>query len=394
MPYPPNKGDKIRSYNILRHLSQSHEVYLASHIDEPDDLQYLPTLKPMVRELHCDVIQRVPKKLLSSLALLRSKPISVSYFYSRKVQKWIDALLDRVDIDAVFCFSSPSAEYLFRSRHYNGKLKQMRRVMDFIDVDSYKWRQYAERSKGPMKLIYGLEANFLQQYENRIADEFDRLLLVSESENSLFTRHVPTSKSGAMCNGVDLDFFSPAFCSPPENGRDPMLVFTGVMDYWPNVDAVDWFARNVLPRIQAAFPNAVFCIVGSRPSPSVQRLAKDFPGVQVTGYVEDIRTYIAAADACVIPLRIARGIQNKVLEAMAMGKPVICTSQALEGIDAAPGQDVMVADDPEAFSNAVIHLLKDKPCCEQMGRQARIFVESKFSWQSNLAPLDVMLQSA
>ncbi len=394
MPYPPNKGDKIRSYNLLRYVSRSHEVYLASHFDDPADSRYLPILSSMTKKMHCEPIQRTSKKLCSAFGLLQSIPISVSYFYSRKVQAWIDSLLDQVDVECIFCSSSPTAEYLFRSRHYDGKLKRVLKIMDLVDVDSYKWRQYAERSKGPMKWVYAKEGQYLQQYERRIADEFDHLLLVTQSENLLFKSFVPTTKSLAIMNGVDLEFFTPSFAPPPVNGCGPTLVFTGAMDYWPNIDAVDWFARDIFAKIRSVFPNALFRIVGSHPSPSVQRLAADCPGVEVTGWVDDIRPYIATADVCVIPLRVARGIQNKVLEAMAMGRPVVCTSQALEGIKATPGRDLLVADDADALSSAVLRLLRDAPASVRMARRARIFVETEYSWESNLQPLRAMMQQA
>lgn len=396
LPYPPNKGDKIRSFNILRHLSESCEIFLATHADDPEDVKHLPALRSITRELRCGLINSRLAKLRGGLKLLaQSQPISVSYFYLREVQKWIDDLLDRVDIDAIYCYSSPTAEYIFRSRHYRGKMRNVRRIMDLIDVDSYKWSQYAERTGGPMRIVYGLEAKRLREYERRIADEFDRLLLVSETENALFMKQTPTSKSMALSNGVDLDFFSPSSLSPAQASDDaPVLVFTGAMDYWPNVEGAEWFARNVLPRVQVVYPGAVFYIVGSRPTSAIQRLARECCGVHVTGYVEDIRPFIASANLCVIPLRIARGIQNKVLEAMAMGKAAVCTPQALEGIGAECGREVMAANDANAFASIILELLKDNSRCESIGREARAFVENKYSWSRSLASLNSFLASA
>lgn len=392
IPYPPNKGDKIRSFNILRHLAEKHEVYLATLVDDPTDLQYLHVLEKMVRKVEYDLVHPIFKKLSSTLALLRSRPISVDYFYSVKIQKWIDSLLDSVPIDAAFCFSSPIAEYLFRSRHYHGKLKEITRVIDLIDVDSYKWEQYAERSKGIMKRIYLLESRYLRNYEQRIADEFDRVLLVSEAEKALLLDRIEARNSQAMSNGVDLQYFSPSYESPPLPVRGPTLAFTGAMDYWPNIDAVQWFVQHVLPDVLKIFPSLTFYIIGNRPAPAVRRMALEYPCIKVTGYVDDIRTCLARIDVCVAPLRIARGIQNKVLEAMAMGKPVVCTSHALEGICAEPGKDIVRADAPEEFAEAVIQLLKDKARRTEIGKRARSFVENNFSWASNLAPLGTIFQ--
>ncbi|GKT11011.1 TIGR03087 family PEP-CTERM/XrtA system glycosyltransferase [Desulforhabdus sp. TSK] len=392
MPYPPNKGDKIRSYHILRHLALRHAVYLATLIDDSNDLQHVQSLSSLVNQLSLDVIHPAVKRLLSSLALLQYKPISAAYFYSRKLQAWIDNLLDTVDMDLVFCSSSPTAEYLFRSRHNNGKLKRSCRIMDLMDVDSCKWRQYAERATGPMQIIYRLEAKALLRYEERIAGEFERLLLVSEAEKALFTQHITVPHAQTMNNGVDLEYFSPSLRSSLKTSS-PTLVFTGAMDYWPNVEGVEWFSHNVLPRIQTIFPKVTFYVVGRNPAASLRKLAGKNPGVKVTGYVKDVRDYLAPADLCVAPLRIARGIQNKVLEAMAMAKAVVCTPEALEGIDAHPGEHVIEAGDAPSFADAVVDLLGNKARAAELGRQARLFVEEHFSWPRNLSLLDDMLST-
>jgi sugar transferase (PEP-CTERM/EpsH1 system associated) len=241
-----------------------------------------------------------------------------------------------------------------------------------------------------MRFVYRSEAANLERYERRIAEEFDRLLLVSESEKLLFPGEVPGSKLGALRNGVDLDYFSPKF-RPTLPVTGPMLVFTGAMDYWPNIDGAAWFIQNVFDRVLAVCPDVSFHVVGSNPVRDLRRLAAGRPEVVVTGYVDDVRNYLAAADLCVVPLRIARGIQNKVLEAMAMGKAVVCTPEALEGIDAPPGAGCLRAEAPEAFASAVIDLLCDGPRSRRLGMRGRAFVESRFSWPGNLAPLDSIL---
>jgi sugar transferase (PEP-CTERM/EpsH1 system associated) len=392
IPYPPDKGDKIRSYNILRYLTQEHDVYLAFMVDQREDLQSLGVLSSMVGGLCYDTVHP-SGKLLGSVAFLQSKPISVHFFYSRKIQKWIDDLLDDPGIDAVLCFSSPTAEYLFRSRHYGSKLRQLPRVIDLVDVDSYKWEQYAECSRGVMRVVYNLEAKYLRKYEERIAGGFDHILLTTASEQALFTKRVPATNTHVVVNGVDFEYFSSRF-QPKVAQNGPVLTFVGAMDYYPNADGVRWFVQNVFPRIKRIYPNTTFYIVGGRPSPAVRRLAQNCPGVEVTGYVEDIRSYLAGADVCVVPLHIARGIQNKVLEAMAMGKALVCTPQALDGICARPGEDVMTATDAEAFAEAVIRLLDDRNRIRGMGARARAFIEGHFSWKTNLALLDTIFQKS
>ncbi len=393
IPYPPDKGDKIRSYNILRHLLQDHDVCLAFMVDDKKDIKHLEVLSSMVTKLCWDTVRPFSGKLLSSIAFLRSEPISVSYFYSKKIQEWVDTLFGGSEIDAVLCSSSPTAEYLFRSRYYKSKLRQLPRIIDLIDVDSHKWEQYAERSKGFMRGVYSLEARYLRKYEERIAGEFDRVLLAGENERALFLKRVSAVNTDAIVNGVDQEYFSNSFpLKMAKNG--PVLAFAGAMDYYPNVEGAEWFVRNVFGRIQAVFPDVTFYIVGNRPTSSIRLMAQRYRGVKVTGYVEDIRPYIAGADVCVVPLNIARGIQNKVLEAMSMGKALVCTPQALEGIHAEPGKEVITAGDADAFAGAVIQLLGDKKRTRELGTRARAYIEAHFSWKNNLALLDTIFHQS
>jgi sugar transferase (PEP-CTERM/EpsH1 system associated) len=388
IPYPPNKGEKIRSYNMLRYLCRRHEVSLAFLIDDRRDEAHVETLRPMVKTLHYDRITPRVKKLRSSLSLLSKRPISVPYFYTTLLQSQIDALLDQQNFDCIFCSSSPTAEYVFRSRHFSGKLQRTRKVMDFIDMDSYKWRQYAEKARFPMRWIYACEARYLLSYEAKIADTFQQVFFVSEAEKNLFLDQIPCNHISAVGNGVDLNFFDPSHQSPvKKNG--PTLVFTGAMDYPPNVDGITWFTKTVYPLIQKKIPNLNLYIVGSHPAPIVQRLAQQ-DGIIVTGFVRDVRDYLAAADICIIPLRIARGIQNKVLEAMAMGKATVCTPQALEGINAIPDVHVMTASDEKSLAAHVITLLSDANAASHLGKQARRFVEENYTWNARLAPLDAI----
>jgi sugar transferase (PEP-CTERM/EpsH1 system associated) len=390
IPYPPNKGDKIRSYNTLQYLAKHHEVYLGSLIDEQSDLQYVAQLESQVKEFVFDTIQPQIKKICCLRSFLKTESISVCYFYSSRLQKKIDALFERIDFDVLFCFSSPMAEYYFRSTHKNRRVKPLIRIMDLIDVDSYKWTQYAEQSSGLKRLIYCHEARYLSQYEHRIAETFDHLLVVSEQEKNIFLRGLAATNLSVVTNGVDLDFFNPHHPQRQQTQK-PTLVFTGVMDYWPNIEGVQWFVERIFPRIRAAVPATALYIVGSRPTTEIKRL-EHIEGIVVTGFVEDVRDYLAAADVCVVPLRIARGIQNKILEAMAMGKPVVTTSQAFEGINAVSGEEIISADDEEMFAAAVIDLLQDRQKAEIMGAKARQCMETHYSWDRNLSVLDGILK--
>jgi sugar transferase (PEP-CTERM/EpsH1 system associated) len=264
-------------------------------------------------------------------------------------------------------------------------MRGARRIMDFIDVDSYKWSEYADRSPPWKSWLYRYEARELARYERRIAAEFDATLVVSEQERRYFPGGPPATLT-AVSNGVDLGFFTPR-AAPPPGAAAPAVVFTGVMDYRPNVDGVTWFVERLWGRIRAGCPSARLLIVGSRPTAAVLRLAQH-PGVEVTGFVPDVRDYLAQASVCVAPLRIARGVQNKVLEAMAMGRPVVTTAAAFEGLEAEPGRDLLVAAGEDEFVAAVGQLLADPVRAAAIGVAARQCVERHYRWDDNLRVLE------
>jgi sugar transferase (PEP-CTERM/EpsH1 system associated) len=299
------------------------------------------------------------------------------------MQKWVDAHLAN-GVDHVLTYSSAMA--CFVMQHGSA-----RRIMDFVDIDSDKWRQYAPTKPWPLSWLYRREGDKLLVWERRVAAEFDASLFVSAAEAADFQALAPesTGKVGYYHNGVDADFFSPERDYPnPYPDASKTVVFTGVMDYWPNVDAVLWFAAEVLPLLRASLPGCRFAIVGSKPAPEVLALAGQ-SGILVTGRVEDVRPYLAHADVVVAPLRIARGIQNKVLEGMAMARPVVATPQALEGIDAIPDIEVRVAGDAAAMAAAVLTALNDS----RAGPAARQRVLESFSWAHNLARVDQLLEA-
>jgi sugar transferase (PEP-CTERM/EpsH1 system associated) len=385
VPFPPNKGDKIRSFNLLSYLARRHEVYVASLVDDPADLGHLDAVRALTRGFVYDIIGRGLRRLVATRGLLLGRPITVAYFYSRHLQHRIDELIDRVPFDCFFCYSSPMAEYLFRSRHAAGKIAAARRIMDLIDIDSYKWQQYAEHSPAWKSWLYSLEARHLASYERRIAGAFDRLFVVTEQERRHFPAATAISSLQALPNGVDLDFFTPRHV-PAKQLASTSMVFTGVMDYWPNIEGVTWFVERILPRVRQTVPDAQLYIVGSKPTTEVQRLSR-FEGVTVTGYVDDVRDYLAAASICVVPLRIARGIQNKILEAMAMGKAVATTTQAIEGVRAVAGEECAVAAGEEDFANNIVQLLTDGESARKMGARARLCAERFYRWDENLRTL-------
>jgi sugar transferase (PEP-CTERM/EpsH1 system associated) len=383
LPWPPHKGEKIRSFNILKYLASRHEIYLAGLVDEVGDVSQLSALRPLVRELLFERLHPKARRLLAMGSLLAARPVTSTYFHSLNLQRRVDALIEQKQIQAVFCSSSPMAEYIFRSRHV-GALEELPRVMDLIDVDSAKWTQYAAESGPWSAWLYRREARCLAALEERIARSFDRVLVVSEQEKRYFPMAGGSERLLAVGNGVDLDYFKPR---ARLQSAAPTLVFTGVMDYRPNVQGILWFAERILPQVRAAVPDVRLVIVGNRPARSVALLGRR-AGIEVTGFVPDVREHLAQASLCIAPLRIARGVQNKVLEAMAMGRPVVATPQAFEGIEATPGQDLLVADSEEEFAGQTIELLRHSSLAEQIGDRARACVERRYAWQRQLQVLD------
>lgn len=385
IPYPPNKGDKIRSYHLLKHLARDYRVHLATFVDDADDWQHVPTVEKMCASSHFASLNPTLARVRSLGALVKNRSLSLDYYRDATLERWVDETVAAHKIERVLVFSSAMAQYA-------DKYPNARRVVDFCDVDSDKWRQYADKKSWPMSWLYRHEARQLLSYERQVARNYDASLFVSAPEADLFRQLAPESDAriGFFSNGVDTDYFSPAAAgaSPFKDG-ERAIVFTGAMDYWPNVDAVQWFAAEAMPLLRARFPDLTFYIVGARPAPAVLELARQ-PNIVVTGTVPDVRPYIAHARAAVAPLRIARGIQNKVLEAMAMATPVVVSPQALEGIEAEPGKELLLAQDAVGFADAVAVLLARSG--NDMGLAARARVERKYSWPSNLACIGERLE--
>ncbi|MYN10685.1 TIGR03087 family PEP-CTERM/XrtA system glycosyltransferase [Pseudoduganella aquatica] len=390
IPYPPNKGDKIRSYHLLKHLAEHYRVHLATFVDDQDDWQHVPRLQAMTASAHFAPLNPKKARVRSLGALLGNRSLSLDYYRDAGLRRWVDETVRREGITRIVVFSSAMAQY---AEAY----PDATRVVDFVDVDSDKWRQYAEKKSWPMSMLYAHEARQLLAYERRVALECDAALFVSAPEAELFRTLAPESaaRTGHFSNGVDTAYFSPEGPQGqphdhPYTAQELPLVFTGAMDYWPNIDAVTWFARDVLPAVRARHPQAVFYIVGARPASEVQELA-GLPGVVVTGTVPDVRPYVAHASLCVAPLRIARGIQNKVLEAMAMARTVVVSPQALEGIEAEPGRSLLLAADAPAFI-ATVNAALDQPDAA-IGRAARATVEHLYGWNSHLAQVCALLEA-
>lgn len=388
LPYPPNKGDKIRSFHLLRRLASHYRIFLGSFVDAPEDERHAGALQEMCEGLKILRLRPRWAKLASLRGLLQGDPLTVPYYRRTDLATWVDRTIAERGIRRALVFSSGMAPYLLGAR-YSG----LRRVIDFVDVDSDKWAQYAGTTSRLTRWIYRREAVRLLALERRIAGEFDGSVFVSAAEAELFRKLAPESadKVSFAYNGVDTVYFDPDLPLPsPYAAAECPLVFTGAMDYWPNVDAACWFAEQILPRVRARVPDAVFYVVGARPVPAAQRLAR-LPGVKVTGQVVDVRPYLRHAVAVVAPLRIARGIQNKVLEGMAMARPVVVTPAALEGIEAIDHEEVLVAADADQFADRVVSAVTSHGTA-QVSPKGRRRVLADFDWDRNLEGVHELLE--
>lgn len=386
LPYPPNKGDKVRSYHLLKHLAARHEVHLGTFIDDPDDEQHLPRVQALCAGLHVARLSPRTAKLLSLRGLLTGEALSLPYYRDAGLQAWVAETAARVGFDAVVVFSGVMAQYVPAG---------LRMLVDFVDVDSAKWRDYAPEHAWPMSWLYRRESSQLLAFEQRTARAAQCSFFVTENEVALFRDLGPGQpmKLAALGNGVDADFFAPdaARASPFTAGELP-LVFTGAMDYWPNVDAVTWLVRDMLPALRERFPSLRFHIVGRSPTPAVQALAG--PAVNVTGTVPDVRPYLQHAAAVVAPLRLARGLQNKVLEAMAMARPVVAAGSCVRAITETAQPGLQAADDVRAYVDQLSLWLADPAAADAAGRRARDFVVGAYSWDAHLAGLDRHLETS
>lgn len=377
VPYPPIRGDKITTWRLVERLRRSHEVHVAAFAHDAADLDAARALHDLgVPTLAVPLDLRMAK--LRALPLFAtSTPLTLGVFGSPRLQRAVDELA--LSSDLAYAYSSCMGAFL--ERH-----ARLKRVMHFAELDSDKWAQYAQRSRPPMRWVYAREARTLLEFERRIAHAFDENVLCTPLEQAVFARDIPGASSMVLRNGVDLADFRPA----PERAEPGHLVFTGVMDYLPNADGCIWFVREILPRVRARHPRVRFSIVGSRPTAAVRALAGE-PGVTVTGFVERTQDWLERAAISVAPLRIARGIQNKVLEALACGLPVVGTTPATQGVAGVAGADYLVADDAQAFAERVIELLDDPVRAQGLSRRGRAFVEAHHDWEHTLAPLDALL---
>lgn len=380
VPFPPNRGDRIRSYQILRFLAARANVYLGTLTDEPLDSSTAEGLAPLCKE-YCVARLGGSRWLHGAASLLRGSSATEGLFASAELRRKVQTWTRSTSFDAVVVFCSSMVQYA----NVAG-LEDVPTIVDLVDVDSQKFFDYAQSGPGLKRLLYRLEGTRLRKLECTLPAKARAITLVSEAEANIFRSFCANDRTRAITNGVDLDFFR----SRESGVVADHCVFVGAMDYPPNIDGVTWFCRDIWPTILAQRPQATFTIVGRNPPDAVQRLA-ELPGVSVTGTVSDVRPFLEKAAVVVAPLRIARGVQNKVLEAMAMARPVVTTPQALEGIQATAGEHLLCAEGVSQWTETLLRLLGDTVLQKQLSRSARAFVEARHDWSTCLDPLGDLL---
>jgi len=379
-PCPPTKGDKIRAFRQLRHLAGRHRVWCACFVDDPADERHVATLRTMCEQLVAVRLNRQQALVRGLTGLLRGRSVTESFYHHPQMEAAIQRWSSEVKFDAVLAFSSSMAPYALN-------VPAKRRVLDLCDLDSGKWADYALRTWTPVRFLYALESSRLAAREKQWMAAFDASVVISDAEAAQVVEPELCARLVTISNGMDL---------PPMQtnvGRDnavPIVGFVGVMNYFPNVDAVRWFVKHCWPLVRARFPEAVFRIVGRSPTRAVRRLAR-CPGVDVAGEVADVTAEVRRFDVSVAPLRIARGLQNKVLEAMAAAKPVVLSDKAAQGIAARPGSEFLVADTASAMADAIVSLLADAERRRQIGEAARRFVSVHHRWDVQLQRLEMLL---
>ena len=388
IPFPPNRVGKVRSFHLLEYLTSKYSVHLGTFVDDPADLEHVPRLHDYCVSSKVVMLRPLLGRIRSLPALWNGEPLTLRYYNDPDLVAWVQRTVQEQQIRKVVVFSPAMAQYVSGNR-------DLRVVVDFVAVNSAKWRQYAETRPWPLSAIFDREGHRLLAFERAIARTADASVFVTRAEADLFRTLAPECmfRVHHAQNGVDSDYFSPLVeLTDPFGPGEEAIVFTGSMDYWPNVDAACWFVEDVLPAIVAERPNVRFYIVGALPPAVVVALTKAGQ-VVVSGPVPDVRPYLKHASVVVAPLRAARGIQYNVLEAMAMGRPLVASSAAVAGLSAMHGLDLEVADSRAEFACKTLELMGTDQG-KSIGAAARARVLADYHWMTNLAPFDELLAAA
>ncbi len=378
VPYPLEKGDKLRAYHQIRELSKKHEIILCAlnPIKGVNKQKAFDTVQPYCRSINF-IDLPFPVRLWNIiLAFFKGLPLQVGYFYSRRAQKKINRLMAEYNPNAVYCQLVRTAEYV---RKIN-----IPKIIDYQDVFSYGVKRRAQRAPFWLKPLLHLEYKRLVRYENRIFDDFDHKTIISEPDRNLITH--PLKKQIAIVrNGVDFEFFTPR-----NTEKKYEVVFTGNMHYPPNVDAARFLVKEVMPLVWKERPATSVLLAGANPDPAVKALADR--QVFVSGWLDDIRDAYASSMLFIAPMRIGTGLQNKLLEAMSMKIAAITTPLANEALEATPGKEIMVGETAEDLAKSILKLLEDNNFRNQLAENGHAFVKKNFSWEGATAPLLNMIE--
>lgn len=381
VPYPPKRGGKIRPFNMIRHLTeQGHRVTVASLARSEAEREEAAALSDHCAEV---IVEVVPASAALPQMIARiptTAPSSFGYFWSSSLARRVDDAAAREPFDLVFVHCSSVAAYALR-------ISARRRILDFGDMDSQKWREYSSHRGFPLSSIYWLEAVKLERREKWLAGQFDLCTCTTRAELASLRALGATTPSDWFPNGVDAEVFKP----DGTEWEADHIAFVGRMDYYPNQQGVIRFCREVLPAVRERRPGVRFSIVGAEPPAHIRKLA-ELPGVVVTGSVPDVRPFVRRAAFTVAPLEIARGTQNKILESMALGVPVICSEQAAGGVDAEPGAHLLSASDTASWVSAVTGLLGDRSLRDRLSAAGRDRVLSHHSWPASMRRMDKLIE--
>lgn len=392
VPYPPNKGEKIRTYSQIKYLvERENQLIIMSPAETEGDVDNAKKLSQDLAGVSAKVFNIKGRRLQLLKGLLTGSALSVENFYCRQLQQSFDHAIQTTKVDAVICTSSAMAKYIFNSQVINQLTSKPKLIMDFMDLDSDKWQQYQNASTLPMSYIYHREHKLIAAYERKIATTFDTCYLISDKEVDLFNQKIAIADNvHTLGNGLNPQEFYPA-SQPPKNSA-PVFIFTGVMDYKPNVDAVVWFVEQCWQQIIQHYPKAEFIIAGMNPNSAVNELKKH-QGITVTGFVDDILPYYHSADYFIAPFRLARGVQNKILQAFACGLPVISTPMGAEGIDCYDDEQILIANSADEFLQQIQRLEADGQLKARIKASALELINEKYSWSGKLAPLGQELEN-
>lgn len=385
VPYPPDKGDRIRAFHILSYLAARADVFLASLADEPVAEETLAALQRLCRRVEVVPLGSIGRWLRASGSWLRGRTVTEGAFSSGRLRRVVREWASEVSFSAVLVSASSLVPYLRLP-----ELRDVPKIVDLVDVDSEKWSDLKRVSRWPRSWIYRTEARRLRRLEQACAGWARAVTLVSDNEVQVYRRFCDSGTVCTVTNGVDLDYFRPEADATAIDTVEPACVFVGALDYRPNIDAACWFCDGPWRAIKAQRPRARLWLVGRRPAVEVQRLA-EIAGVEVVGQVPDVRPYVARAAIAISPLRIARGLQNKVLEAMAMAKPVIASEASLAGLRNGAPLPAVVAASPTHWVEQVVRLLDNPRERAELGRAGRKYVEEHHAWERCLRPLARLL---